>query len=107
MREASGSSSAAASSTSPAARDRATAFVYDARTGELLDRSTSAARFVNDVTVTREAAYFTDSRRHKLFIYRYDRRHRRESTAIPISGDLVYGPGFNANGIAATPTARR
>ncbi len=75
--------------------------VYDARTGALLDTADFDGGFVNDVTVTRTAAYFTDSRTDKPFIYRYDRA-TGESTAIPISGDMVYGPGFNANGIAAT-----
>ena len=80
-------------------------FVYDARTGELLDSFDLGGLFVNDVTVTREAAYFTDSNATKPFIYRYDRR-TGEATAIPITGDLVYGPGFNANGIAATPDGK-
>jgi sugar lactone lactonase YvrE len=80
-------------------------FVYDARTGELLDSFDLGGEFVNDVTVTREAAYFTDSRPGRAFIYRYDRR-TGEATAIPITGDLVYGDGFNANGIAATPNGK-
>lgn len=57
--------------------------------------------FVNDVIVTREAAYFTDSQ--KPFVYVYPRgRSARDPYALPITGDFVYGPGFNANGIAAT-----
>ena len=60
--------------------------------------------FVNDVTVTRRAAYFTDSL--KPLIYVYDRRTGATKT-LPISGDLVYEAGFNANGIAATPDGRR
>jgi hypothetical protein len=81
------------------------AFVYDARTGDLLDTLDFGGLFVNDVTVTREAAYFTDSDATKPFIYRYDRR-TGATTTLTISGDLVYQAGFNANGIAATPNGK-
>ena len=80
-------------------------YVYDATTGALLDTLEFAGGFVNDVTVTREAAYFTDSRADKAFIYRYDRA-TGETRAIPITGDMVYVAGFNANGIAATPNGK-
>jgi hypothetical protein len=80
-------------------------YVYDAKTGELVDTAEFGGGFVNDVTVTREAAYFTDSRADKPFLYRYD-RDTGETTTIPITGDLVYGPSFNANGIAATPNGK-
>jgi hypothetical protein len=85
--------------------DTGKGFVYDARTGALLDTLEFGGRFVNDVTVTRTAAYFTDSDATKPFIYRYDRRSGAISS-IPISGDFVYGPGFNANGITATPNGK-
>ena len=85
--------------------DTGKGFVYDARTGALLDTLEFGGRFVNDVTVTRAAAYFTDSDATKPFIYRYDRRTGATSS-IPITGDFVYGPGFNANGIAATPNGK-
>ena len=77
-------------------------YVYDAKTGALLDTADFDGGFVNDVTVTREAAYFTDSRADKPFLYRYDRA-TGDVTTLPITGDLVYVEGFNANGIAATP----
>ena len=80
-------------------------YVYDARTGDLLDTAEFGGGFVNDVTVTREAAYFTDSDTEKPFIYRYD-RETGETTALPITGDMVYTTGFNANGIAATPNGK-
>ena len=61
--------------------------------------------FVNDVTVTRRAAYFTDS--NKPFIYVYPRgRAGARAVRAPVTGDFVYGPGLNANGIAATPDGR-
>jgi sugar lactone lactonase YvrE len=80
-------------------------YVYDARTGGNVDAVDFDGEFVNDVTVTRRAAYFTDS--NKPFIYVYPRGKRaREPFALPITGDFAYGPGFNANGIAATRNGR-
>ncbi len=80
------------------------AYVYDARTGANVDAVDFEGGFVNDVTVTRRAAYFTDSL--KPLIYVYDRRTGETST-LPITGDLVYEDEFNANGIAATPNGKR
>ena len=64
--------------------------------------------FVNDVVVTRRAAYFTDSVHPRLFVAplgpdgRLPRAHRLE-----LSGELVYEPGFNVNGIEASPNGRK
>jgi sugar lactone lactonase YvrE len=80
------------------------AYVYDARTGATVDAVDFDGGFVNDVTVTRRAAYFTDSL--KPLIYVYNRRTGATRT-LPISGDLVYEAEFNANGIAATPSGKR
>jgi sugar lactone lactonase YvrE len=88
-------------------------FVYDARTGAELDSEQLFAPpapggqpngFINDVTVTRTHAYFTDSLNQVLYVY--DRAAGSVST-LPITGDLVYEDGFNANGIAATPNGKR
>ena len=79
------------------------AYVYDARTGADVGAHDFDGGFVNDVTVTREAAYFTDS--VKPFIYVYP-RDGSTPYALPITGDFVYGAGFNANGIAATPDGK-
>jgi hypothetical protein len=77
-----------------------TGYVYDAQTGEDVAVLDFDGGFVNDVTVTRKAAFFTDS--NKPFIYRYDRR-TGATRSIPITGEFTYVPGeFNANGIAAT-----
>jgi len=82
-------------------------FVYSARTGELLASHTfftptaPGQTFVNDVVVARGGAYFTDSVRP--FLYRVS---GGEVTAIPLTGDIVYGPGNNANGIDATPNGK-
>lgn len=86
------------------------AYVYDAGTGQevaVLDL-TDDPTFVNDVVVTRDAAYFTDSSAATL--------HRvalgpggaptAEVRSIPLTGDWQQEEGFNANGIAATPDGR-
>jgi sugar lactone lactonase YvrE len=79
-------------------------YVYDACTGGNVAAVDLDGGFINDVTVTRKTAYFTDSL--KPLIYVYDRRSGATST-LPITGDLVYQDGFNANGIAATPNGKR
>jgi sugar lactone lactonase YvrE len=85
-------------------------FVYDAPSGELLANhqfTTETDTFVNDVAVARGGAYFTDSRRP--FLYRVgDGKHESRSgvTAIPLSGDIQYTTGNNANGIEATSDGR-
>jgi DNA-binding beta-propeller fold protein YncE len=83
-------------------------YVYDARTGEDLDVEQLFARdmgFINDVTVTRKAAYFTDSQNPVIYVY--DRRRRTTST-LQLGGDYQHVPRqFNANGIAATPDGKR
>ena len=62
--------------------------------------------FVNDVVVTRRAAYFTDSL--EPYLYRVPIEHGRPAgrgrvEARPLSGDLVFEDGFNANGIDRVP----
>lgn len=85
-------------------------FVYSARSGRLLatyQLTTETATFVNDVVVARGGAYFTDSRRP--FLYRVPIGRRGSlgpAQAIPLTGDLVYEAGFNANGIDATPDGK-
>jgi sugar lactone lactonase YvrE len=82
-------------------------FVYSARTGDLLATYTfftptgQGQTFVNDVVVARGGAYFTDSVRP--FLYRVS---GGQVTAIPLTGDIVYGPGNNANGIDTTPNGK-
>lgn len=85
------------------------AHVYDTRTGEELGtfQLTTAETFVNDVVATRHAAYFTDS--VNPFIYRLPIDPGGafgEVSAIPLTGDLVYEEGFNANGIDATANGK-
>jgi len=83
-------------------------YVYDSRTGEdLASFSLPDAGFVNDVVLTRTAAYFTDSLVQQLYRVPIGKRGSLgEPQRVPISGDLVFQNGFNANGIAALPSGR-
>jgi hypothetical protein len=82
------------------------AYIYDAETGDLLERYDFASAppdtFVNDVVVTTKAAYFTDSRR--AVIYKVPIGPGGELAGpddfeeIALGGDLV-----NLIGIDATP----
>jgi sugar lactone lactonase YvrE len=60
--------------------------------------------FVNDVTVTRRAAYFTDSQKAVLYVYP---RGGGDPSVLALTGDWEQQEGFNANGIASTPNGRR
>jgi hypothetical protein len=78
-------------------------YVYDARTGEDVAAFPLAdAGFVNDVVVTRRAAYFTDSLVPQLYKLPIDRDGELgEVERIPLSGDFQMAAGFNLNGIEA------
>lgn len=88
--------------------------VYDAASGALLmsyQLSTAAATFINDVIVTRQAAYFTDS--FNPVFYKVplqangDLPDPGDVEEIPLGGDFDFIPGgFNANGIEATANGR-
>jgi hypothetical protein len=83
--------------------------VYSVRTRAVLfDQTVPTAGFINDVVVTRRAAYFTDSAVQVLYrlpIGKHGALGPLET--IPITGDLVYVAGFNANGIEATRNGKR
>jgi hypothetical protein len=78
-------------------------YVYDARTGaDVAAFMLPDAGFVNDVVLTRRAAYFTDSLVQQLYRVEIGKRGRLgEPERVPITGDLVFQGGFNANGIEA------
>ena len=84
------------------------AFVYSARTGALIREVQLATgtdpTFINDVVVTRKAAYFTDSFRAVIYRLPLWRHGWPAATAqvIPLSGDFQLVEGFNLNGIEAT-----
>jgi hypothetical protein len=81
--------------------------VYDASTGAELAsyQFQTTNTFINDVIVTREAAYFTDS--FQAFLYKVPlgpggKLSNEPWAAIPLTGDFQLVSGFNANGIEAT-----
>lgn len=89
------------------------AYVYNGETGENVAeiQLTTGPAFINDVVITQDAAYFTNSQ--QLVIYRVPLRNNGKLPGsptveeIPLSGDYVFTPGaFNANGIAATPNGK-
>jgi hypothetical protein len=83
-----------------------TGYVYDARTGGDVAQHQFIAPeegFVNDVTVTHRAAYFTDSMHANLYVVPRD---GGAHSTLPLGGEWEQVAGFNANGIAATPDGR-
>jgi len=89
------------------------AYIYDGLTGANVAaiQLTTSPSFINDVIVTKDAAYFTNSVQPEL--YRIPLANNGEplstSETIPLSGDYQFDstPGaFNANGIAATPNGK-
>ncbi|HEX7255543.1 MAG TPA: hypothetical protein VF236_06405 [Gaiellaceae bacterium] len=89
-------------------------FVYSARSGRLLathQLTTETDTFVNDVVVARGAAYFTDSRQQVLYRVHAGKGKGKHGShhavrTIPLTGDIQYIAGFNANGIDATPNGK-
>jgi streptogramin lyase len=91
-----------------------TARVYRAGSGRLLREyalTPPPRTFINDVTLTRHAAYFTDSVNQQLYVLHLGRHGRLPTTArtLPLTGDLKYDDDdqtFELNGIAATHDGR-
>ena len=88
-------------------------YVYDTRTGADLGAftlATGSPTFINDVAVTRDAAYFTDSSQpvlYRLPLGPGGKPTSGEVEVLPLSGDFEFVPGaFNANGIEATPNGK-
>lgn len=84
--------------------------VYDVRSGRLLLRTQvgqPGASFVNDVVVTRDAAYYTDSTAQVMYVLPIGHGGRLGPVrTVPLTGDVVYTTGFNANGLVASPDGR-
>jgi sugar lactone lactonase YvrE len=84
------------------------AFVYDARTGGDITgyQLSPGGSFINDVVVTKRAAWFTDSM--KPVLYRVPLGPNGAPgpasgvATVQLTGDYRHQPGFNANGIDAT-----
>jgi sugar lactone lactonase YvrE len=91
-----------------------TASVFDARDGDLLRAYTltTGSTFINDVTVTRKAAYFTDSQQKQLYVLDFGKHGAlpAEARTLPLTGDLEYDMDpmtFELNGIAAARGGKR
>jgi hypothetical protein len=84
--------------------------VVSIRSGEILAsyQFTTEPSFVNDVVLTKNAAWFTDSMRAELYRLPLGRHGDLpdEAESVSLSGDWEQTPGFNANGIAQTPDRR-
>jgi len=85
--------------------------VIDTRTGRVLAGytfTTSTTTFVNDVILSKDAAWFTDSLQPVLYKVAFGRHGRLPAKAqtVPLSGDYQHTAGNNANGIALTPDGR-
>jgi hypothetical protein len=78
-------------------------YVYDSNTGEDIASFTLPdAGFINDVVLTRQAAWFTDSLVQQLYRVPIGKNGELgDLERIPITGDLEFQDGFNANGIEA------
>src|SRR5262245_40964323 len=84
--------------------DEGTIRVYNARTGALLkEYSFQTAGFINDLVITKRAVYATDSINQQLLVMPIGTRGQlldaSKATFKPLTGDITYGAGFNANGI--------
>jgi hypothetical protein len=79
---------------------------YDTRTGEILETYSVTAGFLNDVVVTEDAVYVTDSLIAQLIVIPLpddgSLPDPADALTLPLTGDLVYLDGFNANGIVAS-----
>jgi len=85
------------------------AYVYNARTAALIRTYDFAGSdtFINDIVVTRSAAYFTDSRKAVLYVVPIGNGGALGSfRTLPLTGDFTLGSGFNLNGIDATPNGK-
>ena len=86
-------------------------YVYDAGTGADVAQfnfTDESQTFVNDVVVTKRAAWFTDSMR--AFLYKVPIGLNGQigtPQAVPLTGDIVFQSGFNTNGIEATPNGKK
>ena len=91
------------------------AYVYDARTGDGLKTyqlGVPQASFINDVVVTRKAAYFTDSLSDTLYVLDFGERGSLPGSAraLELTGDFKIDADpttLELNGITATRNGKR
>lgn len=89
------------------------AYVHDACTGTTLAEyqlGTPGATMVNDIVLTKDAAWLTDSFRAVLYRVPLARNgtpgRQSDVQEVPLTGDFELAAGFNANGIDATPDGK-
>lgn len=88
------------------------AFVFDGASGELVTAIDVPGAFLNDVVVTRRAAYITDSFAEVLWRVPVDFRGRPSgpAQAVPLGGDFTFVTAgelpVNLNGIDAAPDGK-
>ena len=88
-----------------AGRGLGTVTAYDGG-AEVFQTTVAGAGFLNDVVVTRDAVYVTDSFRRELVVVPLDQRGRPDGAVerLPLTGDFDFRAGtFNANGIRELP----
>ena len=83
-------------------------YVYDAEGNPLETYNfRDDATFINDVVVTRDAAWFTDSQQPVLYKIPIGRNGALgDPEVVPLTGDYEHTAGFNLNGIDATEEGR-
>ena len=82
--------------------------VVDAETGAVLESyqfTTDPAAFINDVVLTHDGSWFTNSSAAELYFVPVGPSGELSDSfeVQQLTGDWVQTPGFNANGIAETP----
>ncbi|MEV7573276.1 hypothetical protein AB0P28_09285 [Pseudarthrobacter sp. NPDC089323] len=84
------------------------AFVYNTETKESVGEFTLAPGFINDVTLTRDGAWFTNSARGELYRLQVSREGELEDLeTVPLLGPAAELPGaFNLNGITSVQGGR-
>ena len=87
------------------------AYVYDARSGDLIRtyELASAPTFINDVVVTHDAAYFTDSSNPVLYrVPIGEGGSLGDKQTLPLGGEYTHvADAFNLNGIDATANGKQ
>lgn len=85
-------------------------YIYDGDTSELVQLyqfTTGVPTFINDVVVTNDAAYFTNSSQAELYKVDFsDCDFNGDFTVIPLTGEWDQVDGFNANGLVATQNGK-
>ncbi|MFB9907370.1 superoxide dismutase [Allokutzneria oryzae] len=82
--------------------------VIDSRSGKVLANYALGGAFVNDVVLTGNAAFFTDSQKAVLYKLPLGRGGALPAQAVTVAlgGEWVQAAGLNANGIETTPDGK-